>query len=158
MQVLTFDGKGVVMRPEGLREGTRKKAEARPPQSPRHGSHQAKVNRNRMATVAGSYHLDRQIRCPRTVVRQFAPLRLVPPHQTAAPKPVAKRLWASLEQPMKAVIEASFEEGGRGDPPHQADWVAWVEGDATPIDYIQQAVTTSGVAVVIILDILHVLE
>ena len=158
IQVLTFDGKGVVMRPEGLREGTRKKAEASPPQSPRNGSHQAKVNRKRMATVAGIYHLDRQIRCPRTVARQFAPLRLVPPNQTAAPKPVAKRLWASLEKPMKAVIEASFEEGGRRDPTHQAEWVALVDGDATQLDYIKRAATKSGVAVVIILDIIHVLE
>ncbi len=35
IQVLTFDGKGVVMRPEGLREGTRQKAAASPPRSPR---------------------------------------------------------------------------------------------------------------------------
>jgi hypothetical protein len=158
IQVLTFDGKGVVMRPEGLREGTRKKAEASPPRSPRSFSHQAKVNRKRMATVAGIYHIDRQIRGPRTVARQFAPLRLIPHNQAAAPQPVAKRLWASLEKPMKAVIEASFEEGIRRDPTHQAEWVALVDGDATQIDYIKQAATKSGATVVIILDIIHVLE
>ena len=92
IQVLTFDGKGVVMRPEGLREGTRQKAEASPPRSPRGFSHHAKTNRKRMATVAGIYHIDRQIRCPRTVARQFAPLRLVPRHPIAAPKPVARLL------------------------------------------------------------------
>jgi hypothetical protein len=158
IQVLTFDGKGVVMRPEGLREGTRKKAEASPPRSPRGFSRQAKANRKRMATVAGIYHIDRQIRCPHTVAQQFAPLRLVPRHPTAAPKPVAKRLWASLEQPMKAVIEAGFEEGVRRDPAHQAEWVALVDGDTTQIDYIQQAATKYGATVIIILDIIHVLE
>jgi hypothetical protein len=111
-----------------------------------------------MATVAGIYHIDRQIRCPRTVARQFAPLRLVSPNQTAAPKPVAKRLWASLEQPMKAVIEAGFEEGVRRDPAHQAEWVALVDGDTTQIDYIQQAAKKYEATVVIILDIIHVLE
>ena len=35
MQVLTFDGKGVVMRPEAWREATRKRAEARAPTPPR---------------------------------------------------------------------------------------------------------------------------
>ena len=35
IQVLTFDGKGVVMRKEALREATRKKAEARAQQAPR---------------------------------------------------------------------------------------------------------------------------
>jgi hypothetical protein len=59
IQGLTLDGKGVVMRPEGLRERTRKKAEASPPRSPRGFSHQAKANRKRMATVAGIYHIDR---------------------------------------------------------------------------------------------------
>jgi hypothetical protein len=158
IQVLTFDGKGVVMRPEGWREGTRKKAEASPPRSPRSFSRQVKANRKRMATVAGIYHIDRQIRCPRTVARQFAPRRLVLCNQTAAPKPVAKRLWASLEPPMKTVIEAGFEEGVRRDPKHPAEGVALVDGDATQIDYIQQAATKDEVTVVIILDIIHVLE
>ena len=40
MQVLTFDGKGVVMRKEGLREATRKRAEASASQVPRSGSEQ----------------------------------------------------------------------------------------------------------------------
>jgi hypothetical protein len=158
IQVLTFDGKGVVMRPEGLREGTRKRAEASPLRSPRGFSHQVKANRKRMATVAGIYHIDRQIRCPRTVARQFAPRRLVLCNQTATPKPVAKRLWASLEQPMKTVIEAGFEEGVRRDPKHQAEWVALVDGDATQIDAIKQAAKKSGATVIIVLDIIHVLE
>jgi hypothetical protein len=110
-----------------------------------------------MATVAGIYPLDRQIRCPRTVARQFAPLRRVPRHQSAAPQPVAKRLWASLEKPMKTVIEAGFEEGIRRDPTRQAEWVALVDGDATQIDSIQQAANKYGATVVIILDIIHVL-
>lgn len=158
MQVLTFDGQGVVMRPVGLREGTRKKAEASPPRSPRGFSHHAKANRKRMATVAGIYHRDRPIRCPRAVARQLAPLRWVAPHPTAAPPPVAKRLGARLEQPMKAVIEAGFAEGVRRDPEHQAEWVALVAGDTTQIDYLQPAATPYGMTVVIILDILHALE
>jgi hypothetical protein len=59
---------------------------------------------------------------------------------------------------MKAVIEAGFEEGVRRDPEHQAEWVALVDGDTTPIDYIKQAATKYGATVVIILDIIHVLE
>jgi hypothetical protein len=71
---------------------------------------------------------------------------------------VAKKLWASLEKPMKAVIEAGFAEGLRRDPEHQAEWVALVDGDPTQIDYIEKAAKASGVSVVIILDIIHVLE
>src|SRR5713101_8784151 len=78
IQVLTFDGKGVVMRPEALREATRKKAEACAQQPRRGFARREKANRKRMATVAGIYHIDRHMRCPQTVARQFAPLRLVP--------------------------------------------------------------------------------
>ena len=53
IQVLTFDGKGVVMRPEALRAATRKKAEACAQQPPRGFARKEKANRKRMATVAG---------------------------------------------------------------------------------------------------------
>src|SRR6266568_2357492 len=77
MQVLTFDGKGVVMRPEALRQETRKRAEANGPTAPRGFHRQDQSNRKRMATVAGIYHIDRHVRRPQTVAQQFAPLRLV---------------------------------------------------------------------------------
>ena len=158
IQVLTFDGKGVVMRQEALREATRKQAEARA-QSAHHGlAQKAKSHRKRMATVAGIYHIDRHIRSPHTVARQFAPLRLVPSNPPPAPTPVGKKLWASLEKPMKAVIEATFAEGRRRDPDQRAAWIALVDGDPTQIDYIKKTANAYGVRVVMILDIIHVLE
>jgi len=71
---------------------------------------------------------------------------------------VGKKLWASLEKPMKTVIETGFAEGLRRDPEHQAEWVVLVDGDHTQIDYIEKAANASGVTVVIIVDIIHVLE
>ena len=53
IQVLSFDGKGVVMRHEALREATRKRAEASPRKAPRGFARQDKSNRKRMAAVAG---------------------------------------------------------------------------------------------------------
>lgn len=156
--VLTFDGKGVVMRKGGLREETRKKAEAETRKPPRGLTRKDKANRKRMATVAGIYHVDRHIRRPKTVARQFAPLRLVAKRRKSAPKPVAKKLWASLEKPMKTVIEGGFEEARRRDPKHKAEWVVLVDGDLTQIDYIETAAQKYGVMPVIILDIMHVLE
>ena len=158
IQVLTFDGKGVVRRQEALREATRKKAKASPQSPPRVCARQEKVHRKRMATVAGISHVDRHRRSPQTVARQCAPLRLVPSQEKPVPKPVAKKLWASLAKPMKAVIEAGCAEGLRRDPEHQAAWVALVDGDATPIDSIDKAAKSYGVTVVILLDIIHVLE
>jgi len=119
IQVLSFDGKGVVMRTEALRDATRKKAEARAQKLPRGFARKEKSNRKRMATVASIYHIDRHPRSVQTVARQFAPLRLVPHPKPAAPKPVGKKLWASLKKPMKTVIETGFAEGLRRDPDHQ---------------------------------------
>ena len=158
IQVLTFDGKGVVMRKEALRDATRKKAEAQGRKAPRGFARKEKSNRKRMATVAGIYHIDRHIRSAQMVARQFAPLRLVPNNRQAAPKPVGKKLWASLAKPMKAVIETGFAEGLRRDPEQQAEWVVLVDGDPTQIDYIEKAAKARGVHVVIILDIIHALE
>jgi hypothetical protein len=158
IQVLTFDGKGVVMRPEALREATRKKAEARGQRPPRGFARQEKSHRKRMATVAGISHVDRHIRSPQTVARQFAPLRLVPSPGNPAPKPVGKKLWASLEKSMQTVIETGVAEGLRRDPEHQAAWVVLVDGDHTQSDCIEKAANASGVTVAIIVDIIHVLE
>ena len=127
------------MRQEALRDATRKKAEARAQQAPRGWAPKEKSNRKRMATVAGIYHIDRHRRSAQTVARQFAPLRLVPTQRQAAPKPMGKKLWASLQKPMKTVIETTFAEGLRRDPEQQAEWVVLVDGDATQIDYIKKA-------------------
>jgi len=158
IQVLTFDGKGVVMRPEALREATRKKVEARAQQAPHGFTRKEKSNRKRMAIVAGIYHIDRHRRSPHTVARQFAPVRLVPSEPQPPPKPVGKKLWASLQKPMKEVIETTFAEALRRDPERQAEWVVLVDGDATQIGYIEKAAKAHGVSVVMILDIIHVLE
>ena len=158
IQVLTFDGKGVVMRKEGLREETRKRAEASGAKAPRGFYRPDRSNRKRMATVAGIYHIDRHVRTPQTVAQQFAPVRLVPQTRNVAPKPVGKMLWASLEKPMKEVIDTGFAEGKRRDPAQQAEWVVLVDGDLSQIDDIEQAARAFGVDVVIILDIIHALE
>ena len=158
IQVLTFDGKGVVMRKEALREETRKRAETSAPQAPRGFARQDQSHRKRMATVAGIYHIDRHVRSPQSVAQQFAPLRLVPQPRKIAPKPVGKKLWASLEKPMQTVIETGFAEAKRRDPEQQAEWVVLVDGALTQLDDIEQAAKAFEVEVVIIVDIMHVLE
>jgi hypothetical protein len=158
MQVLTFDGKGVVMRKEALREETRQRAETSAPKAPRGFTRQDTSHRKRLATVAGISHIDRHVRSPQSVAQQFAPLRLVPQPRKIAPKPVGKKLWASLEKPMHTVIETGCAEAKRRDPEPQAEWVVLVDGDRTQLDDIEQAAKACEVEVVIIVDIMHVLE
>lgn len=158
MQVLTCDGKGVVMRTEALREATRKRAETSAPKASRGFARQDTSHRKRMATVAGISHLDRHGRSPQSVAQQFAPLRLVPQPRKIAPTPVGKKRWASLAKPMHTVIDTGFTEAKRRDPTQQAAWVVLVDGDLTQLDDIEQAAKAFGVEVVIIVDIIHVLE
>lgn len=157
MQVLPFDGQGVVMRQEALRKETRTRAEANGSKAPRGLHRQAQAKRKRMATVAGLYHIDRHVRHPQTVAQQFAPLRLGPHNRRGAPQPVGKKCWASLEKSMQTVSDTGFAEGQRRDPMHQAAWVVLVDGDLTQIADIEQAARAFGVRVVIIVDIMHVL-
>jgi hypothetical protein len=157
IQVLTCDSKGVVRRKEAWREATRKKVEARAQQAPHGLARQDQSNRTRMATVAGIYHMDRHIRSPHTVARQFAPLRLVPSNPPLAPQPVGKKRWASLQTPRQTVMETACAEGLRRDPEQQAAWVVLVDGDPTHIDSSKKAAQAHGVSVVMIVDIRHAL-
>jgi hypothetical protein len=157
LQVLTFDGQGVVMRHEALRPETRQRAEAHGPQAPRGFPRQAQSHRTRMATVAGIDHIDRHGRSPHTVAQQCAPLRRVPRHRHAAPKPVGKKRWARLEKSLQTVIATGLAEGQRRDPTHQAAWVVLGDGALTPRAEIEPAARALGVRVVIIVDLMHVL-
>ncbi|MFJ8013804.1 hypothetical protein [Streptomyces sp. NPDC096339] len=90
--VIQVDGKGVVMRPEALREATRRAAEARKRQG-----RQARLapgekpNRKRMATIACVHDTVPAVRRPYDIVHPRAPAHLPRP----APLPT-RRLINSL--------------------------------------------------------------
>jgi hypothetical protein len=158
LQGLTFDGKGVVLRQEALRKETRKRAEAHGPTAPRGLPRQDQANRQRMATGAGRYPIDRHVRRPPTVAQQFAPLRLGPHNRRVAPKPVGKQLWARLDKSMQTVMATGLAEGQRRAPMHQAAWGVWVDGDLTPRADSEPTARALGVRVVLLVAIMHVLE
>ena len=116
--VLTFDGKGVVLHHEDLREATRKAAERRRRQreqlSPfnrlRPGE---KKHAKRMATVAAVYAVAPLVRSPEDFLQSpDAPTaggqgQESGQDRAVRPRPVAKRVWASLEHdPAEVVAEA----------------------------------------------------
>jgi hypothetical protein len=108
-----------------------------------------------MATVASAYEVARFVRTPDEIVdRFFAP----PPHPPLhRPVPKAKRLWASLTQPSKAVIQTLFEDALRRDPRHTKDWVVLVDGDLHQIARVQACAERFAVPLTIVCDIVHVL-
>jgi len=152
--VLSFDGKGVVMRPEGLRPETRRKAEqSRPKMRHRTGSGE-KRNRKRMAEVATVYALPVVPRTPDDIFRE---LDRCGPYRRR-PKPENKRVWASLERTAAEVVQQAFEAALLRDETLSRRWVALVDGNPDQLRYIQAEAKRTGVEVTIVLDLLHVLE
>ena len=153
--VLSLDGKGIVMRPEDLREATRKKAEARKPHLTARLAPGEKPHAKRMATVATVYTVDRHVRTPEEVFPTPGPHRVPPPPR---PSLASKRVWASVEEKMEDVVDAMFFEAGSRDPEHAMDWVVVLDGNEQQIRLVQQAATAAGVTITVILDVIHVLE
>jgi hypothetical protein len=150
--VLSFDGKGVVMRPEGLREATAKTAASRKLSG--RLSKGEKRHRKRMAEVAAVYDLTP---VPRTVA-DILPEDDEQRETAAAPKAAGKWLTASVTDAAAQVIKAGFDEATRRDPDHQRVWVALVDGNTHQIDRIRAQARTRKVPVTIVVDFIHVLE
>jgi hypothetical protein len=156
--VLTFDGVGVVMRPEGLREETRKKAgegRRRSAAETMANGRQAATepHRRRMAEVGAVYSLEVASRTPEDVMRE---LRRTGPHKPR-PKPKNKRVWASLERPILSVVDDGFYEALRRDEEKKRRWVALLDGNLDQIDAVERMAHNCGVEVTIVLDLIHAL-
>jgi hypothetical protein len=149
--VLTTDGKGIVMRPEDLREAPRKAAARAGPKRKTRLSPGEKRQRKRMATVASVYTVAPYARSPVAVMS-------LDEDRLPRPKVHNKRVWASVERDAEAVIEDLFAEALRRDPTQQRDWVVLVDGAPHQLARIQAAAARHRVAVTIVMDFIHVLE
>jgi hypothetical protein len=151
--VLSFDGKGVVMRPDGLREATAKAAISQ--KLATRLSKGEKRHRKRMAEVAAVYDLTPQ---PRTIADILPDTRGEGDTSRPAPSINGKWLAASVTHDAATVIAAGFNEAHRRDPDHRRTWVALVDGNTHQIDRIQAEAHARNVTVAIVVDFVHVLE
>lgn len=153
--VLSFDGKGIAMRPEDLRPATRKAAEAMPRRLRTRLAPGEKSSRKRMATVATIYTLAPWPRTPADVLHT---LRDAEVEARRRPRPVDKRVWASLEHSAQRVIDDAFAEALRRDPERRRRWVVLVDGQRDQLARVQRAARKVDITVTIVVDIVHVLE
>jgi len=151
--VLSTDGKGIVMRHDALREGTRKKAEEASGKLETRLSPGEKRNRKRMAEVAAVYDLKAQ---PRTASEVLP--RQKDTQKKARPRANNKRVWASVEKPLKTVVEQCFEEALARDPSFQRTWVYLVDGNQDQLRAGRALAHSYGVELTIVVDFIHVLE
>jgi hypothetical protein len=150
--VISADGKGIVMHPNSLREGTRKALEREVHKQHTRLSPGEKKNRKRMATVASVYEVEPHPRTPKQILDvDQAPARKRPRVQN-------KRTWARVEADQRTVIEQAFAEALRRDPEQTQRWVVLTDGQDDLLRQIAAAAKRYKVDVIVIQDFIHVLE
>ncbi|MEV6057835.1 hypothetical protein [Streptomyces sp. NPDC052107] len=155
--VLSTDGKGVVIRPEALREATAKAAAAKS------GNKMAtrlapgeKNGRKRMATLGTVYDAEPAVRGVDDIIANPAD-----PAKERRPGPKARSKWlcGSVNDTAEQVIAAVFDQAEARDPEHRRTWVVLVDGARHQLDLIRaEAAARRNVTVNIVIDIIHVLE
>jgi hypothetical protein len=149
--VMSADGKGIVMRHEDLREQTRQRAAGASHKLSSRLSRGEKRNRKRMATVATVYEVAPHHRKAGEMMDPCAP-------RTAAPKPINKRVWASVEHTVAEVLDEAFAEAKRRDPEGERSWVMLVDGQEEQLRQVYAAIERHEASVIVIQDFIHVLE
>jgi hypothetical protein len=153
--VLSFDGKGIVMRPEALREATAKAAAAARRKLATRLSPGEKNGRKRMAEIAVVYDA---APAPRTAGDVIRPPGSDPAGRNPGPKAEGKWLTASVTDDIATVVAAGFDEALRRDPARGRTWIVLVDGNNPQIEAAAAEADRRGVTVSIVIDFVHVLE
>ncbi|MFD0508996.1 ISKra4 family transposase [Streptomyces chiangmaiensis] len=155
--VIQADGKGVVMRPEALREATRRKAAAAVAQGRGRLAPGEKPNRKRMATVACVFDTRPAPRRPHDVI---GPIEGRSNNRTRRPRPKAENKWltASLVKTPEQVIAEAFDQAQARDPHHLRDWIVLLDGARHQLDVIQTEAARRHAKIHLLIDFVHVSE
>jgi len=169
LEVMSVDGTGVRMRPEGLREETRKLAEQQAQRASKGdpmAQRQARSHTHRMAVVTANWEQEPLVRTPEDILRDLkatktgrsVKVKRVAGPRKDLPKPQNKRVRGSLAQTAKSEIEAMFVESDRRDPERVGKRVVLVDGSECQKAYVLETAARMGVVVTLILDVIHVLH
>lgn len=155
--VLSADAKGIVMRPDSLREPTRRKAARTAPVFRTRLASGEKPHRKRMATLAVVYDADPAPRRPHDVICVGGARTGDRPPR---PGPRARSTWltGSVTKTAGQVITDAFDRAEARDPTHQRTWIVLVDGDRHQLDLIATQAARRGIEIHIVLDFVHVLE
>jgi len=143
------------MRPDGLREATKKAAEKESHKLKKRLSRGEKGDRKRMAQVASVYTITPHVRTAEEIAGCQVPAE---EKEQKNPRPENKRVWASIEREPDKVIDEIFKEAQTRDPRHEKHWVGLVDGNMNQLKLLKERALTYCVTLTIILDFVHVLE
>jgi hypothetical protein len=138
--VLSFDGKGIAMLHEHLREPTRRKAAAASRKLQTRLAKGEKPNAKRMAQVATVYSVAPYERTTADVLHG-----LTKRDPASRPAPTNKRVWASIEHSMQRVIDDHERE-----PPIALEWEPLVKFDDRTLLLVEQPVIARDERVVLV--------
>lgn len=161
--VMSFDAAGVVMRTSSLRPATRKNAESEPPavQFPPKLKTGEKPNRKRMAQVGAVYAVEPFFRTADDIVGELQSLASTETANLARPprpRPVDKRVFASIARSTSSVIDEGFRDALARDPEGERRWVVLLDGNGDQIRAVHRAAEQAGVEVTIVADLIHLIE
>jgi hypothetical protein len=163
-QVMSSDGKGVTMRPEALRDATRKAAEEAEADAIRGdpmAERKARRSDKRMAVVTAVWEQEPHVRTASDVMQR---LRRDPagrkrrPRSDKAPRPQNKRVAASLTKTYAEGIAEMFDEAQRRNPDGQRRTVVLLDGDEKQIEYVEGEAQKRKMSLTVVLDLIHVIH
>lgn len=154
--ILTTDGKGVVMRKDGLREATRRAAQKKQRTFTTRPSKGEKLYQKRMAQVTAIYTVAPFVRTAQDVMAELT--RTGGPDRPRRPKPEHKQVRASVKNEPVDEIRSLFAEAGRRDPERRKTWAVLIDGQETQLALVQAEAKRRGATVIIVVDFIHVLQ
>jgi hypothetical protein len=162
---MSADSKGVPMRPEALRDATRKAADAEKAEAVR-GDPMApkKLRRHdkRMAIVTAVWEQEPHRRTAKDIIDNLqhgpASKRRKKARKARAPRPLHKRLSASVEKSQVAGIAEMFDEADRRDPERKRTAIVLVDGEEHQQTAIFDEARRHARTLTLVLDIIHVLS
>lgn len=151
--IITLDGKGIVMREDGLREETRKAGRVEKHKLQTRLSRREKRYRKRMSTVAAVYTIRSHVRTPEQIMQ-----RNTETQEEHRPRAENKRVWASVERDAIAVTREALSEAVRRDPFGQRPWAVLIDGQEQQLANVEHCLKEHDAKATIILDFIHALE
>jgi hypothetical protein len=165
--VASCDSKGIRMRPEALRDATRKLAEAEQAEAVRGDPMATKKLRQhdkRMALVTAVWEQEPHRRTAQDIIDNLRPAsdakakRRKKSRKARAPRPQGKRVVASVEKSQPVGIAEMYDELDRRDPRRTRPVVMLIDGEENQKKVIIDEECRRERSIVLVLDIIHVLS
>lgn len=157
--MLSCDGKGIAMRPEALREATRKEGAREQRDAVRGDPTSTRRDRRhtkRMATVTAIWDQKKLARTAKDILTELRGDADAP--KVRMPRPERKRVAATVERTLAEAISEMFDEADRRDPDRARRTGVVVDGNEHQLAALKKEAATRGRAITVIVDLLHVLH